>query len=87
MGGAVLHESHTLPFIQITDLVAHAAFQTLLGSPERTYMHRWYEDDFRAIARARNRAIDVSDFCLAELRGCRFPASMQPSVDAAVTVR
>jgi hypothetical protein len=86
MGGAVLHESHSLPYIQVTDLVAHAAFQAVRGNPDRAYMQPWYEDEFRAPARARRRIIDVSDFCLAELRGCRVPAALAPSVAGAVVV-
>lgn len=86
MGGAVLHESHSLPFVQVTDLVAHAAFQTILANPQRAFMHRWYEDEFRGAARQRSRLIDVSDFCIAELRGCALPPAMAPAVAAAITV-
>lgn len=86
MGGAVLHESHSLPFIQITDLVAHAAFQAIVANPDRIFMHGWYENEFRAVARQRNRVIDISDVCLAELRGCTFPPAMAASVAAAIAV-
>jgi hypothetical protein len=86
IGGAVLHESHSLPFIQATDLNAHAAFQALRANPDRAYMHQWYENEFRAPARRRRRLIDVSDFCLAELRACAVPPEMAPSIAVAMTV-
>lgn len=73
MGGAVLHESHALPFIQVADLVAHAAFQKILQSPQRAYMHDWYDQSFCQVAANRHRDIEASRFALNELAGCDIP--------------
>ena len=86
MGGSVLHESDSLPFIQVTDLVAHAAFQALAAKTERAYMHGWYEEAFRAVARTRRRQIDISASCLAELGNCQPPPTVAAHVGAAVIV-
>jgi hypothetical protein len=87
IGGAVLHESHSLPFVQMADLVAHAAFQNLLGNPKRAFMHTWYEDHLRTPARLRHRRIDVSAFCLAELANCNPPAAVNAHAAEALIVR
>ncbi|MGH3431058.1 MAG: DUF3800 domain-containing protein [Mycobacteriales bacterium] len=73
IGGAVLHDSRALPFIQMADLVAHAAFQTILQNPKRAYMHGWYDQSFCRIAANRNRQIEASRFVLHELAGCKVP--------------
>jgi hypothetical protein len=86
MGGSVLHESHSLPFVQIADLVAHAGFQALANNPDRAYMHQWYEDSLRAVARARHRQIDISATCLTELGTCTMPAAIAAHAAAAVVV-
>jgi hypothetical protein len=86
MGGAVLHESHSLPVIQMADLVAHAAFQSLRQNPDRAFMHTWYEEHLRAPARARGRDIDASQFCLAELANCNPPPEVAAHAAPALIV-
>ena len=67
VGGATLHDSATLPFIQMADLVAHAAYQSISHKPERAFMHDWYTKHLLGPARAKGREIDVSEFLLKEL--------------------
>ena len=67
IGGATLHDSATLPFIQMADLVAHAAYQAIKRKPERAFMHHWYGEHLLGTARARGREIDVSESMLQEL--------------------
>jgi hypothetical protein len=87
MGGAVLHESHSLPFIQTADLVAHAAFQAILGNPDRAFMHTWYRQKLCDIAhQQRGRIVDASTFCLHELVGLHPPAPIAANARAGLFV-
>ncbi len=85
MGGATLHESHSLPFVQMADLVAHAAYQAMRKKPDRVFMHDWYRDELVASAAARGRPIDVSDHWLKELRAVGPPASRQLGLASTTT--
>ena len=67
IGGATLHDSATLPFIQMADLVAHAGYQAISRKPERAFMHDWYAQHLLGPARAKGREIDVSETLLDEL--------------------
>jgi hypothetical protein len=43
---AWLQESHSNQFIQVADLVVHAAFQSVVRQPARAFMWDWYPDRF-----------------------------------------
>lgn len=67
MGGAVLQDSVALPFMQMADLVAYAAFQAIDKAASRAFMHSWYEEHLLGAAAAKRRPIDVSRHFLEEL--------------------
>ena len=69
---------YSLPFIQVADLVAHAAFQSILQNPARAFMHDWYRDPFQVSAAARGRDIEISRSPPNDCRLRAAGASLQP---------
>jgi hypothetical protein len=64
VGGSTFHESSSLPFIQMADLVAGVGRHALSGGRYSS----WYDAYLRQVALASGRRIDVSGHALAELK-------------------
>ncbi len=65
VGGSTFHESVSLPFVQMADLVAGAGRHALA---RRKPYRDWYDKHLRQLALSRGREIDVSAHALAELK-------------------
>jgi hypothetical protein len=65
LGGSAFHDSATLPFVQMADLVAGVGRHALV---KRKSVGGWYDRHLRQFALARGREVDISAHALAELK-------------------